>query len=164
MAQLSCIICLLCFRLLSGVKKHFIFQQHDGKVSVRNNVVVTHLTSVSSKSEKYLYLNKLGSLSIVQNLSPFVLQNCLHSVLEHIAVYGQAVFRLQKFIDEVTGYSAEPCPPGSGSSYSFKKASETPFRTYQAFVWALNKYFTSFKEELTTIERELICNGKYKCV
>uniref|UniRef100_A0A7N6AL73 Gamma-tubulin complex component n=1 Tax=Anabas testudineus TaxID=64144 RepID=A0A7N6AL73_ANATE len=117
--------------LLSGVKKHFIFQHHDGKVSVRNNVVVTHLTS-----------------------------NCLHSVLEHIAVYGQAVFRLQKFIDEVTGYSTEPCPPGSGSCYSSKKGSEPPFRTYQAFVWALNKYFTSFKEELTTIERELICNDE----
>ncbi|TKS74838.1 Gamma-tubulin complex component 5 [Collichthys lucidus] len=119
--------------LLSGVKKHFIFQHHDGKVSVRNNVVVTHLTS-----------------------------NCLRSVLEHIAVYGQAVFRLQRFIDEVTGYSSEPCPPGSGSSHSSKKGSEPPFRTYQAFVWALNKYFTSFKEELTTIERELICNGKCK--
>ncbi|KAE8294449.1 Gamma-tubulin complex component 5 [Larimichthys crocea] len=117
--------------LLSGVKKHFIFQHHDGKVSVRNNVVVTHLTS-----------------------------NCLRSVLEHIAVYGQAVFRLQRFIDEVTGYSSEPCPPGSGSSHSSKKGSEPPFRTYQAFVWALNKYFTSFKEELTTIERELICNDE----
>ncbi|XP_034736673.1 gamma-tubulin complex component 5 isoform X2 [Etheostoma cragini] len=117
--------------LLSGVKKHFIFQHHDGKVSVRNNVVVTHLTS-----------------------------NCLRSVLEHIAVYGQAVFRLQRFIDEVTGYSSEPCPPGSGSSYSSKKGSEPPFRTYQAFVWALNKYFTSFKEELTTIERKIICNDE----
>ncbi|XP_074492837.1 gamma-tubulin complex component 5 isoform X1 [Sebastes fasciatus] len=117
--------------LLSGVKKHFIFQHHDGKVSVRNNVVVTHLTS-----------------------------NCLRSVLEHIAVYGQAVFRLQRFIDEVTGHSSEPCPPGSGSSYSSKKGSEPPFRTYQAFVWALNKYFTSFKEELTTIEREIICNDE----
>nr|XP_020459069.1 gamma-tubulin complex component 5 isoform X2 [Monopterus albus] len=117
--------------LLSGVKKHFIFQLHDGKVSVRNNVVVTHLTS-----------------------------NCLRSVLEHIAVYGQAVFRLQRFIDEVTGYSSEPCPPGSGSCYSSRKGSEPPFRTYQAFVWALNKYFTSFKEELTTIERELICNDE----
>ncbi|KAM3619549.1 uncharacterized protein V6R79_010031 [Siganus canaliculatus] len=117
--------------LLSGVKKHFIFQHHDGKVSVRNNVVVTHLTS-----------------------------NCLHSVLEHVAVYGQAVFRLQKFIDEVTGYSSEPCPPGSGSSHGSKKGSEPPFRTYQAFVWALNKYFTSFKEELTTIERELINNDE----
>ncbi|CAK6956205.1 gamma-tubulin complex component 5 [Scomber scombrus] len=117
--------------LLSGVKKHFIFQHHDGKVSVRNNVVVTHLTS-----------------------------NCLRSVLEHIAVYGQAVFRLQRFIDEVTGYNSEPCPPGSGSSHGSKKGSEPPFRTYQAFVWALNKYFTSFKEELTTIERELICNDE----
>uniref|UniRef100_A0A3Q0R5F4 Gamma-tubulin complex component n=1 Tax=Amphilophus citrinellus TaxID=61819 RepID=A0A3Q0R5F4_AMPCI len=117
--------------LLSGVKKHFIFQHHDGKVSVRNNVVVTHLTS-----------------------------NCLRSVLEHIAVYGQSVFRLQRFIDEVTGYSSEPCPPGSGASYSSKKGSDPPFRTYQAFVWALNKYFTGFKEELTTIERELIRNDE----
>ncbi|XP_063324019.1 gamma-tubulin complex component 5 [Pelmatolapia mariae] len=117
--------------LLSGVKKHFIFQQHDGKVSVRSNVVVTHLTG-----------------------------NCLRSVLEHIAVYGQAVFRLQRFIDEVTGHSSEPGPPGTASTYGSKKASEPPFRTYQAFVWALNKYFTSFKEELTTIERELICNDE----
>uniref|UniRef100_A0A673BWQ5 Gamma-tubulin complex component n=1 Tax=Sphaeramia orbicularis TaxID=375764 RepID=A0A673BWQ5_9TELE len=46
------------------------------------------------------------------------------------------------------------------SSYGSKKGSEPPFRTYQAFVWALNKYFTSFKEELTTIERELICNDE----
>lgn len=90
----------------------------------------------------------------------FVLQNCLYSLLEHIAVYGQAVSRLQRFIDEVTGYSSELCPPGSGSSHSSRKGSEPPFRTYQAFVWALNKYFTSFKEELTTIERELISNGK----
>ncbi|MEQ2208197.1 hypothetical protein XENOCAPTIV_022709, partial [Xenoophorus captivus] len=87
-----------------------------------------------------------------------VVPNCLHSVLEHIAVYGQAVFRLQRFIDEVTGHSSEPCPPGSGSSHSYRKGSEPPFRTYQAFVWALNKYFTSFKEELTTIEREVISN------
>ncbi|KAM4628694.1 gamma-tubulin complex component 5 [Polymixia lowei] len=121
--------------LLSGVKKHFIFQHHDGKVSVRNNVVVTHLTS-----------------------------NCLRSVLEHIAVYGQAVFRLQRFIDEVTGYNTEPCPPGSGSSHTSKKGSEPPFRTYQAFVWALYKYFTTFKEELTTIEKELICKGRYETV
>lgn len=117
--------------LLSGVKKHFIFQHHDGKVSVRNNVVVTHLTS-----------------------------DCLHSVLEHVAVYGQAVFRLQRFIDEVTGHSSEPCPPGSGSSHSYRKGSDPPFRTYQAFVWALNKHFTSFKEELTTIEREVISNDE----
>lgn len=112
--------------LLSGVKKHFIFQIHDGKVSVRNNVVVTHLTS-----------------------------NCLRSILEHIAVYGQAVYRLQKFIDEVTGYNSEPGPPGSS-----KKSSEPPFRTYQAFVWALNKYFSIFKEELTTIEKEIVCNDE----
>lgn len=44
------------YRLLSGVKKHFIFQHHDGKVSVRNNVVVTHLTSVSEKAENCLRL------------------------------------------------------------------------------------------------------------
>ncbi|XP_064871426.1 gamma-tubulin complex component 5 [Oncorhynchus nerka] len=31
--------------LLSGVKKHFIFQHQDGKVVVRNDVVVTHLTN-----------------------------------------------------------------------------------------------------------------------
>ncbi|XP_036396340.1 gamma-tubulin complex component 5 [Megalops cyprinoides] len=111
--------------LLSGVKKSFIFQQHDGKVSVRDDVVVTHLTS-----------------------------NCLRSVLEHIAAYGQAVFRLQRFIDEVTGYSTEPCPPGASSST--KKGSEPPFRTYQAFVWALYKYFISFKEELTSVERGII--------
>ncbi|XP_062413036.1 gamma-tubulin complex component 5 [Sardina pilchardus] len=119
--------------LLSGVKKLFIFQHHDGKVVVRNDVVVTHLTS-----------------------------NCLRSVLEHIAAYGQAVSRLQRFIDEVTGYSTETGPPGgsssstSSSSSSTKKGSEPPFRTYQAFVWALYKYFTSFKEELTAIEKELI--------
>uniref|UniRef100_A0A8C6PLX6 Gamma-tubulin complex component n=1 Tax=Nothobranchius furzeri TaxID=105023 RepID=A0A8C6PLX6_NOTFU len=115
--------------LLSGVKKLFIFQHHDGKVSVRNDVVVTHLTS-----------------------------NCLLSVLEHVSVYGQAVFRLQRFIDEVTGHSSEPGPPGSGSCS--RKGSEPPFRTYQAFVWALNKYFTGFKEELTTIEKEIISNDE----
>lgn len=38
---------LFSLRLLSGVKKLFIFQHHDGKVVVRNDVVVTHLTSVS---------------------------------------------------------------------------------------------------------------------
>ncbi|KAL0191283.1 hypothetical protein M9458_013981, partial [Cirrhinus mrigala] len=79
----------------------------------------------------------------------------------HIAAYGQAVSRLQKFIDEVTGHSAEPCPPGlnsssSSSSSSSKKSSDPPFRTYQAFVWALYKYFTSFKEELNTIEKDII--------
>ncbi|XP_073726412.1 gamma-tubulin complex component 5 isoform X1 [Misgurnus anguillicaudatus] len=114
--------------LLSGVKKLFIFQHNDGKVTVRNDVVVTHLTN-----------------------------NCLHSVLEHIAAYGQAVSRLQKFIDEVTGHSAEPCPPGLNPlSSSSKKSSEPPFRTYQAFVWALYKYFTTFKEELNAIEKDII--------
>lgn len=88
------------------------------------------------------------------------MQNCLHSVLEHIAAYGQAVSRLQKFIDEVTGHSAEPCPPGlNSSSSSSKKSSEPPFRTYQAFVWALYKYFTSFKEELNAIEKDIIAKG-----
>ncbi|MBN3299642.1 GCP5 protein, partial [Amia calva] len=111
--------------LLSGVKKLFIFQHHDGKVTVRNDVVVTHLTN-----------------------------NCLRSVLEHVASYGQAVSRLQKFIDEVTGYCVEPAPPGTTTSG--KKGSEPPFRTYQAFVWALYKYFVSFKEELTNIERCII--------
>uniref|UniRef100_A0A672QNI5 Gamma-tubulin complex component n=1 Tax=Sinocyclocheilus grahami TaxID=75366 RepID=A0A672QNI5_SINGR len=121
-------------RLFSGVKKLFIFQHNDGKVTVRNDVVVTHLTN-----------------------------NCLHSVLEHIAAYGQAVSRLQKFIDEVTGHSAEPCPPGlnsSSSSSSSKKSSDPPFRTYQAFVWALYKYFTSFKEELNTIEKDVIAKDE----
>lgn len=106
----------------------------------------------------------INTLAAVKVFSSSVLQNCLRSVLEHIAIYGQSVFRLQRFIDEVTGYSSEPCPPCSGTSYSSKKGSEPPFRTYQAFVWALNKYFTGFKEELTTIERELICNGKSKFV
>ncbi|XP_046892753.1 gamma-tubulin complex component 5 isoform X2 [Hypomesus transpacificus] len=111
--------------LLSGVKKNFIFQHQDGIVTVRTDVVVTHLTS-----------------------------NCLRSVLEHVAVYGQAVFRLQGFIDEVTGHTCEPGPPCS--SHSSRKGSDPPFRTYQAFVWALYKYFASFKEELTTIEKDLI--------
>lgn len=128
-------------------------------------MVVTHLTSVSQQSENGFFLCVVKGAFFPQFFPihcVFALQNCLHSVLEHIAVYGQAVFRLQRFIDEVTGYSSEPCPPSSGSSYSSSRGSEyePPFRTYQAFVWALNKYFTSFKEELTTIERELICNGK----
>ncbi|KAJ8253161.1 hypothetical protein GJAV_G00209790 [Gymnothorax javanicus] len=111
--------------LLSGVRKSFIFLQHDGKVSVREDVVVTHLTN-----------------------------NCLRSVLEHVAAYGQAVLQLQRFIDEVTGCSVETCPPGPCSCA--KKGSDPPFRTYQAFVWALYKYFVSFKEELTSIERVII--------
>ncbi|KPP78848.1 gamma-tubulin complex component 5-like [Scleropages formosus] len=114
--------------LLSGVKKLFIFQHHDGKISVRPDVVVTHLTS-----------------------------NCLRSVLEHVAAYGQAVSRLQGFIDEVTGYGTEPCPPGANCPS--RKGSEPPFRTYQAFVWALYKYFVSFKEELTSIEKGIIVRG-----
>ncbi|XP_029419671.1 gamma-tubulin complex component 5 isoform X2 [Nannospalax galili] len=111
--------------LLSGVKKLFIFQLIDGKVTVRNNIVVTHLT-----------------------------HNCLRSVLEQIAVYGQVVFRLQEFIDEVMGHNSESLSPGNSS----RKSPEAPFRTYQAFMWALYKYFISFKEELTEIEKCIINN------
>ncbi|OWK00090.1 TUBGCP5 [Cervus elaphus hippelaphus] len=53
--------------LLSGVKKLFIFQLIDGKVTVRNNIIVTHLT-----------------------------HSCLQSVLEQIAAYGQKT-KLIKF-------------------------------------------------------------------
>lgn len=79
-----------------------------------------------------------------------------------MAAYGQAVSRLQRFIDEVTGHSAEPCPPGlnSSSSPSSRRSSEPPFRTYQAFVWALYRYFSSFKEELSAIERDIISKGE----
>ncbi|XP_014636483.1 PREDICTED: gamma-tubulin complex component 5 isoform X1 [Ceratotherium simum simum] len=113
--------------LLSGVKKLFIFQLIDGKVTVRNNIIVTHLT-----------------------------HSCLRSVLEQIAAYGQVVFRLQEFIDEVMGHSSESVLPGNGSVP--KKSTEAPFRTYQAFMWALYKYFISFKEELTEIEKCIINN------
>ncbi|XP_059512245.1 gamma-tubulin complex component 5 isoform X3 [Myotis daubentonii] len=113
--------------LLSGVKKLFIFQLIDGKVNVRNNVIVTHLT-----------------------------HSCLRSVLEQIAAYGQVVFRLQEFIDEVMGHSSEHTLPGNGSI--LKKLTEAPFRTYQAFMWALYKYFITFKEELTEIEKCIINN------
>ncbi|XP_048185522.1 gamma-tubulin complex component 5 isoform X2 [Perognathus longimembris pacificus] len=113
--------------LLSGVKKLFIFQLTDGKVTVRNNIIVTHLT-----------------------------HSCLQSVLEQIAEYGQVVFRLQEFIDEVMGHSSESLLPGGGSVP--KKSTEAPFRTYQAFMWALYKYFISFKEELTEIEKCIINN------
>nr|XP_040131340.1 gamma-tubulin complex component 5 [Ictidomys tridecemlineatus] len=113
--------------LLSGVKKLFIFQLIDGKVTVRNNIIVTHLT-----------------------------HSCLRSVLEQIAAYGQVVFRLQEFIDEVMGHSSESPLPGSGSIP--KKSTEAPFRTYQAFMWALYKYFISFKKELTEIEKSIINN------
>ncbi|XP_062945144.1 gamma-tubulin complex component 5 isoform X2 [Cynocephalus volans] len=113
--------------LLSGVKKLFIFQLIDGKVTVRNNIIVTHLT-----------------------------HSCLRSVLEQIAAYGQVVFRLQEFIDEVMGHSSESMLPGNG--FIPKKSTEAPFRTYQAFMWALYKYFISFKEELTEIEKCIISN------
>ncbi|XP_028357302.1 gamma-tubulin complex component 5 isoform X2 [Physeter macrocephalus] len=113
--------------LLSGVKKLFIFQLIDGKVTVRNNIIVTHLT-----------------------------HSCLRSVLEQIAAYGQVVFRLQEFIDEIMGHSSESMFPGNGSVP--KKSTEAPFRTYQAFMWALYKYFISFKEELTEIEKCIINN------
>uniref|UniRef100_A0A671RQI3 Gamma-tubulin complex component n=1 Tax=Sinocyclocheilus anshuiensis TaxID=1608454 RepID=A0A671RQI3_9TELE len=48
----------------------------------------------------------------------------------------------------------------SSSSSSSKKSSDPPFRTYQAFVWALYKYFTSFKEELNTIEKDVIAKDE----
>ncbi|KAJ7395454.1 hypothetical protein BTVI_154519 [Pitangus sulphuratus] len=115
--------------LLSGVKKLFIFQLNDGKVTVRNDIIVTHLT-----------------------------HNCLRSVLEQIAAYGQVVFRLQKFIDEVMGHSPENIMHGTVSTP--KKTTEAPFRTYQAFMWALYKYFISFKEELTEIEKCIINKDK----
>nr|XP_028698504.1 gamma-tubulin complex component 5 isoform X7 [Macaca mulatta] len=82
--------------------------------------------------------------------------SCLRSVLEQIAAYGQVVFRLQQFIDEVMGHSSESMLPGSGSVP--KKSTEAPFRTYQAFMWALYKYFISFKEELAEIEKCIINN------
>lgn len=113
--------------LLSGVKKLFIFQLIDGKVTVRNNITVTHLT-----------------------------HSCLRSVLEQVAAYGQVVHRLQEFIDEVMGHSSTSALPGHSSS--LQKLPEAPFRTYQAFMWALYKYFISFKEELTEIEKCIINN------
>ncbi|XP_027623600.1 gamma-tubulin complex component 5 [Tupaia chinensis] len=113
--------------LLSGVKKLFIFPLVDGKVTVRSNITVSHLT-----------------------------QSCLRSVLEQVAAYGQVVFRLQEFIDEVRGHGPESALPGSGPVP--KKPTEAPFRTYQAFMWALYKYFISFKEELTEIEKCIIRN------
>jgi len=77
--------------------------------------------------------------------------------LEQIAAYGQVVFRLQKFIDEVMGHSPESIMHGTVSTP--KKTTEAPFRTYQAFMWALYKYFISFKEELTEIEKCIINKG-----
>nr|KAF6394794.1 tubulin gamma complex associated protein 5 [Molossus molossus] len=113
--------------LLSGVTKLFIFQLIDGKVTVRNNVIVTHLT-----------------------------HSCLQSVLEQIASYGQVVFQLQEFIDDVMGHSSENALPGNRSV--LPKLTDAPFRTYQAFMWALYKYFITFKEELTEIEKSIINN------
>ncbi|XP_006861931.1 PREDICTED: gamma-tubulin complex component 5-like [Chrysochloris asiatica] len=113
--------------LLSGVKNLFIFQWTDGKITVRNNIVVTHLT-----------------------------HSCLRSVLEQIAAYGQVVFRLQEFIDDVMRHSSDSALPGNCSIP--KKSAKAPFRTYQAFMWALYKYFISFKEELTEIEKSIISN------
>ncbi|KAM8780197.1 gamma-tubulin complex component 5 [Rhynchonycteris naso] len=113
--------------LLSGVQKLFIFQLIDGKVTVRNNIIVTHLT-----------------------------HSCLRSMLEQIAAYGQVVFRLQEFIDDVMGHSSKNAPPRNGSV--LKKLTEAPFRTYQAFMWALYKYFITFKEELAEIEKCIISN------
>lgn len=97
---------------------------------MRNNIIVTHLT-----------------------------HSCLRSVLEQIAAYGQVVFRLQEFIDEVMGHSSESMLPGNGSVP--KKSTEAPFRTYQAFMWALYKYFINFKEELAEIEKCIINNGLF---
>ncbi|XP_048453519.1 gamma-tubulin complex component 5 isoform X2 [Rhincodon typus] len=111
--------------LLSGVNKLFMYTLHDGKISVRTDIMVAHLT-----------------------------QSCLRAVLEQIAAYGQVVFRLQKFMDEVIGHSSESS--SLGTLPASKKFNEPPFRTYQSFVWALHKYFLSFKEELVNIEKCMI--------
>lgn len=79
-------------------------------------------------------------------------------MLEQIAAYGQVVFRLQEFIDEVMGHSSESPSPGNGPIP--KKTPDAPFRTYQAFMWALYKYFINFKEELTEIEKSVISSGR----
>lgn len=83
-------------------------------------------------------------------------------MLERIAAYGQVVFRLQTFIDEVMGHSSENVTHGVISTP--KKAAEAPFRTYQAFMRALYKYFISFKKELTEIEKCIINEGKRLCI
>ncbi|XP_069748019.1 gamma-tubulin complex component 5 isoform X2 [Narcine bancroftii] len=111
--------------LLSGVDKVFMYTLHDGKISVRTDITVAHLT-----------------------------QNCLRAVLEQIAAYGQVVFRLQRFMDEVIGHSTESC--SVGTLFTSRKFTEPPFRTYQSFVWALYKYFINFKEELVNIEKCMI--------
>uniref|UniRef100_A0A3B5L776 Gamma-tubulin complex component n=1 Tax=Xiphophorus couchianus TaxID=32473 RepID=A0A3B5L776_9TELE len=152
----------------SGIQLDRTPQEDQDTTSKTVPVAWTVCASHGGKFEHSEHLSVLWELScffcccflILGCCRVFVLQNCLHSVLEHVAVYGQAVFRLQRFIDEVTGHSSEPGPPGPASSHSYRKGSEPPFRTYQAFVWALNKYFASFKEELTAIEREVISNDE----
>lgn len=94
----------------------------------------------------------------MNNCTWLLLQSCLRSVLEQIAAYGQVVFRLQEFIDEVMGHSSESLSPGNGSAP--KKPPEAPFRTYQAFMWALYKYFINFKEELAEFEKSIINSGR----
>lgn len=106
---------------------------------------------------EFEYLPRLTLIIAVFNSHFIWPQSCLRSVLEQIAAYGQVVFRLQEFIDEVMGHSSEHTFPGNGSV--LKKLTEAPFRTYQAFMWALYKYFITFKEELTEIEKCIINNG-----
>ncbi|KAB0392600.1 hypothetical protein E2I00_016531, partial [Balaenoptera physalus] len=110
-------------------------------------------------TETQVIRETLWLLSGVKKLFIFQLidgKSCLRSVLEQIAAYGQVVFRLQEFIDEIMGHSSESLLPGNSSVP--KKSTEAPFRTYQAFMWALYKYFISFKEELTEIEKCIINN------
>lgn len=63
-------------------------------------------------------------------------------------------------MDEVTGHCSENPLPGTLPTP--KKGTEAPFRTYQAFMWALYKYFMSFKEELMEVEKCIINKGKLK--
>uniref|UniRef100_A0A6I8MYG6 Gamma-tubulin complex component n=2 Tax=Ornithorhynchus anatinus TaxID=9258 RepID=A0A6I8MYG6_ORNAN len=104
--------------LLSGVKKLFIFRLDGGQVTVREDVSVSHLT-----------------------------RDCLRSVLEQIAAYGQVVHGLRGFVDEIMGHGGE-----CGS----RPPPDPPFRTYQAFMWALFKYFAAFRGELTEMERSVL--------
>lgn len=55
------------------------------------------------------------------------------------------------------GYSFESMLFGNG--FIFKKLIESFFRIYQVFMWVLYKYFISFKEEFTEIEKCIISNG-----
>ncbi|PIO26826.1 hypothetical protein AB205_0030590 [Aquarana catesbeiana] len=61
-------------------------------------------------------------------------------------------------MDEVTGHCSENPLPGTLPTP--KKGTEAPFRTYQAFMWALYKYFMSFKEELVEVEKCIINKDK----